>query len=68
MSGETIKEKPWYASKTVIFNVLAVVAAVAAAFGYAGEVPAEWSNLVPVIVAVVNLFLRSVTKRPLTWD
>ena len=50
--------KKWYASKALWFNVLALVVAVAAEFGYSGELPAEWGVFVPAIVIVINLILR----------
>ena len=54
----------WYASKTLWFNVLALVALVAGSFGYTGELPGEVSLFVPAIVAIINLVLRFVTKTP----
>lgn len=57
--------KHWYASKTIWFNVLALGVIVAGAFGYTGELPAEWAELVPVIVTIINLVLRAITKEPL---
>ena len=56
--------KKWYTSKTLWFNVLALVAVVAASFGYTGELPAEWAVFAPAIVALINLCLRFVTKQP----
>jgi hypothetical protein len=56
--------KPWYKSKTMIFNVLAVVAAVAAEFGYAGTVPEDASEWVVGAVAIINIILRMATKQP----
>ena len=56
--------KKWYTSKTLCFNVLALVAIVAASFGYTGEIPAEWAVFVPAIVALINICLRFVTKQP----
>ena len=50
--------KKWYASKALWFNVLALVVAVAAEFGFTGELPAEWGVFVPAIVIVINLILR----------
>jgi len=50
--------KKWFESKTFWFNVLALVVAVAAEFGYSGELPAEWGVFVPAIVIVINLILR----------
>ena len=57
--------KKWYASKTLWFNGLALVAAVVANYGYTGELPADWAVFVPGIVIVINLVLRLVTKQPL---
>ena len=57
--------KKWYASKTFWFNILALVAAVAAQFGYSGQLPDEWAVFVPVIVTVVNMFLRLLVKEPI---
>jgi len=50
--------KKWYSSKTFWFNVLALVVAVAANFGFTGELPAEWGVFVPAIVILINLVLR----------
>ena len=50
--------KKWYASKALWVNLLALVVAVAAEFGYSGELPAEWGVFVPAIVIVINLILR----------
>jgi len=55
--------KKWYASKTLWFNVLALVCAIAAGFGYTGELPAEWALFVPAIIAAINVLLRLVTKQ-----
>ena len=57
--------KKWYTSKTLWFNVLALIVAVAANYGYTGELPAEWGLFVPVIILVVNFILRLVTKQAL---
>jgi len=56
MSAPNVKK--WYASKTFWFNVLALVVAVAANFGFTGELPAEWGVFVPAVVIVINLLLR----------
>lgn len=62
--------KPWYRSKTVWFNVLTGVVAVAAYFGYVEdpETTARVEQVLPVIVTVVNLILRFSTKRPLAAE
>ncbi len=57
--------KKWYESKTLWFNILALVVAIAAAFGYTGELPPEWSIFVPAIVAIINIALRIVTHQPI---
>lgn len=59
--------KAWWKSKTVWFNLLALVTAIAGGWGYTGELPADWAVLVPSIIAAVNLLLRLVTKEPLRW-
>ncbi len=58
-------DKKWYASKTLWFNLVAVAVLVLGAFGYTGEVPAEWGVYVPAIVALVNFVLRLITKEPI---
>ena len=57
--------KKWYTSKTLWFNILALVVLVAGSFGYTGELPAEWAVFAPAIVALVNFVLRFVTKEPI---
>ena len=56
-------------SKTMVFNGIALVLAVAlpvlSANGYTGELPAEWSLFVPSLIALVNIFLRKVTNQPM---
>lgn len=58
--------KSIWTSKTFWLNILALSAAVAAAFGYTGELSAEWATFVPAIVAVLNIILRLVTKKPIS--
>ncbi|RLC74623.1 MAG: hypothetical protein DRJ03_31650 [Chloroflexi bacterium] len=57
--------KEWWKSRTVWFNVLAFIVAVAAEFGYTGELPDEWAVFVPAAVAIINLILRWLTKEPI---
>lgn len=56
--------KPWYLSKTVWFNVLALLVMVASSFGYGGELPEGWEKGGEFVIVMVNLFLRFVTKTP----
>lgn len=53
-----------WTSKTLWFNVLALICAVAVAFGYQGELPEEWKTWVTVIVTIINIILRFITKQP----
>ena len=55
--------KPWYWSKTIWFNVLSFVVAVAVSLGYTGDIPAEWKEYVGPVVAVINVLLRLVTSK-----
>ena len=54
--------KRWYTSKTLWVNLLAIVALVAQAeFGYILDAEAQ-----AVILAVINLILRALTKKGLS--
>lgn len=61
--------KPFYLSKTLWFNALAFILAVAlpvlSQYGYTGEVPADWAIFVVPVIALVNLVLRFATKEPI---
>ena len=59
-----MESKVWYVSKTVWFNVLAFVVAIAISFGYMGQLPKELEALVPGAIAIVNLILRWLTNQP----
>lgn len=56
--------KPIYQSKTVLFNLLALLVTVATAFGY-GEFHPDPAveSIAAVIVIVVNLVLRLLTSQ-----
>lgn len=58
--------KNWYASKTVWFNVLTLIVSVASAFGFREFVadPAV-DQAAFVMVVIINLALRFVTRQPL---
>ena len=59
--------KPWWRSKTLWFNLVALMVAVATAFGYGEFEPSpEVQQWALVIVTVVNLVLRLVTRQPIT--
>ena len=55
--------KKFYTSKTFWFNVLAVVVALAAAFGYTGELPTGAEVFLPAVIALINIILRFVTSQ-----
>ena len=55
--------KKFYESKVFWFNALALVAAVAAGFGYTGEVPANLAPFVLPVILLINIALRFVTKQ-----
>ncbi len=58
--------KTFLKSKTFWFNVLAVIVAIASAFGYSGEVPTGVIVFLPAIIALINLALRFATNQGLT--
>ena len=58
--------KAFWKSKTFWFNVLALIVAVAGAFGFAGFKPSpDVEQAGYVIVALINLLLRFLTKKPI---
>jgi hypothetical protein len=58
--------KPWYASKTIWANLIALVAALATAAGLDLGLDAETqATIVAGVMAVVNVALRVVTARPI---
>jgi len=57
--------KPFWKSKTLIFNILAFIVAIAVGFGYTGELSPELGVFVPAVLALINIILRFVTKQPI---
>lgn len=56
-------EKPFYQSKTFWFNALFVIVSLAGFFGFTEYQPdANTAELAAVLIAVVNLVLRFLTK------
>lgn len=45
-------------NKTIAFNVVALIVAVLAAYGYTGELPETWTAFVVPIVTLINLILK----------
>lgn len=60
--------KAWYESKTVVFNGLAIVVAVAMLLGFADhpapEAAGQVTGAIVAVVAAVNTVLRLVTSEP----
>lgn len=56
---------PWYASKTLWVNVLAVVAMIAQ--GVSGKVLIS-AELQLGILGAINMILRFLTKKPIVWS
>ena len=52
--------------KTTIFNVIAIVVAIAGPVllgqGFTGEVPAEWAFIIPFAIALLNIGLKRLSK------
>lgn len=62
-----MESKPFWASKTLWVNVLALVISVSTAFGLDLGISAEEQTaFVGGIMAVVNIILRLVTKAPVS--
>ncbi len=63
MDAQSPPAKPWYASKTVWVQALALVATVAQAqWGWVAPPEYEAAGLL-----VVNLILRAITRQPIAW-
>ena len=58
-------DKPWYTSKTLITNVVALLVTAASIFGI-GITEETSASLVMVVMAVVNIVLRFTTKGGVT--
>jgi len=51
--------KVWWTSKTIWTNLIAFVGAIAIAIGFD---PGRWAEIATVLLAVVNIILRLITK------
>lgn len=61
---DVIANKKWYLSKTIYINALMLTVAVAQQIAGKDIITPE---LQVVILSVVNLILRSITKENITW-
>lgn len=67
------KVKPWYRSKTIIFNALWLVVGIAGFFGFREFQPdpqvesllSVVGALLPIVAPLLNLYLRKVTNQPI---
>ena len=59
--------KPWYQSKTILFNALTIVLAVATYYGFTPDQSlfAQATAFLVSLAPVVNIGLRLVTKQPI---
>ena len=62
-----IEEKKFWQSKTFWFNGLAFIVAILSAFGYTGEVSSELGAFVVPAVLLINLVLRFITEKKITF-
>lgn len=59
--------KKWYMSKTLWFNILALIVAAAQHYGYADFTPDPNTGAYAIaFVTAINALLRLVTKKPVT--
>ena len=59
-------EKPFYQSKTLWFNVLVIVLAIATQFGFSNYKPnSQDAEIISIILATFNIILRFATSKPI---
>jgi len=59
--------KPWYKSKMIWANIIAVAVAILASLGtFPGLLPAEFSPWVLFVIGALNIVLRFLTNEPIT--
>ena len=62
MTDDPIPEKPWYYSKTLWINILALAALIIQGFSNFVIAPEEQA----AVIVIINLILRAITKQGLT--
>jgi len=61
--------KSIYKSKTLWFNLLALILMIAGNFGFKEFIPSLWVNDVGVaLIIIINLILRFLTKQPVKFS
>lgn len=62
--GDTMETKPFYQSKTLVFNVLAILVLIANRFGFVDfQLDSEYAAMV---LAILNGILRLTTTKPVS--
>jgi hypothetical protein len=61
-----VSSKPFWQSKTLWWNALAIVVTVAGSTAFQALLPANWMAYDAAIVSVGNIVLRFVTTQPIT--
>ena len=59
--------KPWYQSRILWVNIIAILSAIAAYFGFQLSflTPELMMTLVPAIIGAINIYYRARTKKPI---
>jgi arginine exporter protein ArgO len=63
--SQSTTDKPWWTSRTIISNVLFIVVAIAAVFGFNIQVSEEWITIIGVLMGIINIWLRKGTNKPI---
>lgn len=58
--------KPFWQSKTVWINAVAIFAAILESTEIVDLIPADWQAAIPALLAVANIILRTVTHQPVS--
>lgn len=58
--------KNWWKSKTIWVNVGAIISMVAAKYGFNIHFSEEMLTSIPLVLGIVNIFLRSITSKPIS--
>lgn len=61
-----MESKVWWASKTIVVNLVALLASVLAAAGVADLGVEAQGSIVGIVLTVVNIWLRFKTSAPVT--
>lgn len=65
MTSQVTTTKPWYQSKTIWLNVIAVAVFVVTGLGAMPGIDPSWAPWFGFAVAVLNFVLRMITNQPI---